>query len=410
MTKILQSLRTPARAAEGAGFSLLELTVAMAVFMIVSIVSFSLFTRHERLLGQEQGIAGLNIGLRNALAQLQLDVVNAGSGQIMGPNVPAWPVGVTIINSNPTASQCFTAANINSAGVMLSAPNYAASCFDQLNVVMVDANTPPIQPTNSCSSPLNTSSGSPVTVVGSIPTVINPATGSNWTTAQVAARFLQHDQVLFVKGTISGTSYQYTTAVLTAAGATSASPAGVSLSFNPTLSGGGNSSGTPPANDPISMTINAPAAELTSSFCTTDFILRLLPIQYSVIVSNTVNGIEDPQLVRTQSGTTSVLMDQVIGFKVGAATWNDSTGTPNFDYCYNNSIATTAYCDAPTDSIYGYGSDYTLVRSVRVTIIGRTVPSADPLYTYRNPFDNGPYQIRGSTIVVDPRNLTMNND
>jgi hypothetical protein len=86
-------------------------------------------------------------------------------------------------------------------------------------------------------------------------------------------------------------------------------------------------------------------------------------------------------------------MDQVIGFKVGAAWWN--SGVSTFDYYYLTSA---------------YNSDFTYVRSVRLTLIGRTAPSTDPTYTYRNPFDSGPYQIRGSSIVVNPRNLTMNND
>ena len=130
------------------------------------------------------------------------------------------------------------------------------------------------------------------------------------------------------------------------------------------------------------------------------------PIKYTVTTTATVNGIEDPQLVRTQSGTSNVVMDQVVGFKVGAAWWDNNTDT--FAYCYN----TGAYCDPPAkNTIPGYNSDFTLVRSVRlVTIIGRTTPSTDPTYQYQNPFDNGRYQIRGSSIVVNPRNLTMSND
>jgi hypothetical protein len=96
-------------------------------------------------------------------------------------------------------------------------------------------------------------------------------------------------------------------------------------------------------------------------------------------------------------------MDQVVGFKVGAAWWNNNTST--FAYCYN----TGPYCDNAS-TIPGYSGDFTLVRSVRVTIIGRTKPSTDPFYRYRNPFDSGAYLIRGSSIVVDPRNLTMSND
>jgi hypothetical protein len=212
----------------------------------------------------------------------------------------------------------------------------------------------------------------------------------------------------------AATPTKYTTALLSAAGSSTTCttltgiascsttyPSGfVSLAFNSTGAGGTNTS----ANDPISMTLNAPSTELTSSFCSTDWVLRLQPIKYTVTTTATVNGIEDPQLVRTQSGTSNVVMDQVVGFKVGAAWWDNNTDT--FAYCYN----TGAYCDPPANTIPGYNSDFTLVRSVRVTIIGRTTPSTDPSYTYRNPFDSGAYQIRGSSIIVDPRNLTMGND
>jgi len=245
MTRILPGRQAPRRKAIAAGFSLLEVSVAMAVFLVVSATAFTLFSRHESLLGAEQGIAGLNIGLRNALSQIQIDVVNAGSGVIQGPQIPAWPVGVTIINSNPSSACNVTTTN---------PPQYTATCFDTLNVVMVDANTPPLSPSNSCSgASFDTTAGTPL--VGTVPAVINPATGLNWTTAQVAARFVTGDQILFMSGTVTGTTYPYTTALLTAAGATNASPAGVKLTFTPTLAGGANNA----SNDPISMTTAAPA-------------------------------------------------------------------------------------------------------------------------------------------------------
>jgi len=446
MIRISHGQENPRRRAKAEGFSLLELTVAMAVFLVVSISSLSLFSRHETLAGQEQGIAGLNIGLRNALSQLQMDVVNAGSGVIQGPNVPAWPVGVTIINSNPTTAQC------NPSGT--DPATYASACFDKLNVVMVDTTTPPIQPTNNCTTgEFDTSAGTAL-----LATVANPATGTQLTAAQVAAKYFASDKILFVQGSAP---YKYTTAVLTANGTTSGG--NVSLSFNATLAGGGNSpgiNGNPPANDPISMTINAPASELTNLYCSSDFVLRMLPITYSVSVANS----SDPQLTRTQAGTTNVLMDQVIGFKVGAAwrnsniskstvstnyetvtyisgtsfpsdgSWNNQTIEINDAYYTVASVSSASNpptltlasgedagwqsnvnLSGPISQVYSYdylntdyNSDYTLVRAVRATLIGRTVPSSDPTYIYRNPFDLGAYQIRGSSIIVNPRNLTMN--
>ncbi|MBI3669729.1 MAG: hypothetical protein HY237_08120, partial [Acidobacteria bacterium] len=51
--------------------------------------------------------------------------------------------------------------------------------------------------------------------------------------------------------------------------------------------------------------------------------------------------------------------------------------------------------------------DYTLVRAVRVSLIGRTPPVTDPTFKFRNTFDGGPYQIQGLSVVVNPRNLSM---
>jgi hypothetical protein len=52
--------------------------------------------------------------------------------------------------------------------------------------------------------------------------------------------------------------------------------------------------------------------------------------------------------------------------------------------------------------------DFSAVRSVRTSIIARTPPSSDPNYPFRNSFDGGAYQILGASVVVNPRNLSMN--
>jgi hypothetical protein len=454
MIRHLHNSRLKRRASRSEGFSLVELVAAVGVFLVVGGAAISLYSKHETLLSQQQGIAGLNIGLRNALSQIQTDVVNAGYGLILGANSPAWPVGVTIYNSNPTSSTCNPTAT--------TPATYAAACFDKLNVVVVDPNTPYLQIASSasCPAPFYTNGGQ-YTILSTETTTCVAGTPGSGTSATYYSNFKQGDYILLVKAT----GQQFTTAQLSAAGVNS-SP-NIQLTFDETQIGGFNYSPTS-ANDPLSMTapyaivnttsgsttvtwvsgndfvtgntwvgqqiqiannnysvlsVNSTGTSLTlnsavpsgitqyssvplftsqsltNQFTTGDFVLRLLPIQYSVSVANA----SDPQLVRTQNGTSSVVMDQVIGFKVGAAFWNNSSST--FEYCYN----TGAYCDA-ADTMPGYYSNFTLIRAVRVSIIGRTTPSSDPTYTYRNPFDNGPYQIRGNSIVVNPRNLTMNND
>ena len=99
--------------------------------------------------------------------------------------------------------------------------------------------------------------------------------------------------------------------------------------------------------------------------------------------------------------STSILADQVIGFKVGAAAWNVTDDT--IPYSYN---ASAAFAATPP----GYNNEFWLIRSVQISLIARTTPVTDPTYTYRNGFDSGPYQIESVMVVVNPRNMTMNNN
>ena len=97
-------------------------------------------------------------------------------------------------------------------------------------------------------------------------------------------------------------------------------------------------------------------------------------------------------LVRTQAGQTDVVTDQVVGFRIGVSLWNQLTATSSEAYNF----------DAST-----YGFDYTLIRSVRLMLIGRTRPNFEASYRFRNDFDQGPYQIQPVSLVVNPRNLSL---
>ena len=136
-------------------------------------------------------------------------------------------------------------------------------------------------------------------------------------------------------------------------------------------------------------------------FCGGDWILKLSPISYYVNTSNP----NDPQLIRKQAGNPVAVMDQVIGFKVGATIWNSITDTMKTQYNYDASTYNVNNSSPPPyDSAYMFS----LVRSVRVSLIARTQPSTDPSFTFRNAFDGGPYQVQGASVVVNPRNLSMN--
>jgi len=344
------------------GFTLLELLFSLAVFMVVGGVALGLVARFLPLYNPQQSATALNIGLRSAISQLELDMVNGGTGFYVGASIPSWPIGTTVVNNVPSTS-CFDSTTLI----------YGPSCFDALNVIAIDPNTPPSHPTDIGTNCVSTTSS----ILFADP--ISPTT-----LAELAGYFSDGDQLLLVKGDGS----QMTTTVLTANGSVSGGK--VRLQHNPTGADGSND----PLYDSLGITTN-PSNKLGSDFCTDDWILKLSPISYSVDTSVAAN----PKLVRSQGGSSGVVAEQIIGFKLGASIWNDSNGTDQYYF------DASAY---PNDD--GTGTDpysYTKIRSIRVSLIGRTTPVTDPTFKFRNTFDNGPYRIQAVSVVVNPRNLSM---
>lgn len=330
----------------------MELMVAMAMFLVVGGAAVRLFQKHVPLFTQQQNQTAVNVAMRNAAAQMQLDLANAGTGYYQGVNIPAWPIGLTIQNP-PNGAVC------NVAGTR----TYGPGCFDTLNIISVDPTTPPSNPQDigaNCVS--STSSNLFATPIGAT------------TLAQLAASYKTGDELLVVKSDGS----QMTTVVLSAPGQVTGGK--VKLQHNPTALDGSN------AGDPYGIANVADANKLGSTFCTTDWILKIDAITYSV---DTVTNPANPTLVRTQGvgGPANVVADQIVGFKVGA--WN--TVTNQYEYTATN-----------------YNDDWSSIKSVRLSLIGRTNPFTGPNAGYRNTFDNGPYKVEGVSIVVNPRNMSMN--
>jgi prepilin-type N-terminal cleavage/methylation domain-containing protein len=388
------------------GFSLLELMVAMAVFLVIGGVTLGLFAQHAPLFNRQQDQAALNIQIRNSIMQLQTDVVNGGSGYITGTNLPSGVVGVTIVNSNPAVA-CNTPATFI----------YSSTCFDTLNVINIQQTFLLLQPTvpilaahpdngtfaanySTTETDCVTSNSGAIWVYPVVP-VTSPVTTQAQAAAALAAdyasAYTSSAEKEFLLVNAAGT--KMTTIMLTAAPAVSIKN-GVSamqLAFTVTNAGGTNAA----ANDPLNISVLGNGNPMVSSgYCSSDYVLQLAPITYTVSTLTPTN----PQLVRTQGGVSSVLAQQVIGFKVGAILWNAAcpsegiTGAGSDDdssYCYDSSTA-------------GYSSQWTTIRSVQISLIGRTNPNPGASYTYRNSFDSGPYQIEGVMAVLNPRNMSMN--
>ena len=271
-----------------AGNTLLEFLLAIAMFLVVAGGAFTLFGQSVPLFNQQQAAAGLNISLQNAVTEIQEDVVNAGTGYYTGANIPNWPIGVTIINQSDSVV-CNVSATFT----------YTAGCFDTLNIITTDANTPPLHlgTTGAC---INTTSTS---------MIAQPPAG--YTAAQIASlagNFKSGDQLLLVKNDGS----QMTTVKLTAGG--SVSSGNILISINATNADGTNTA----TNDPLAITThsnttdNGGFSELGVQFCNADWVLRLQPTTYSVDLTNP----NDPKLARTQNGVEAIVAEQIIGFRV----------------------------------------------------------------------------------------------
>jgi len=222
------------------GFTLIELMVAITVFLVIGAAAMSLFKQHASLFNDQQYQIGLNVSLRNALAQMENDVVNAGTGWYNAANnFASWPVGVKIVNNTAGGATCHPTGTAT----------YNAACFDTLNLIVPDPTTPPgliyVSPgTPGCATPALTGT----TGTGNATMTISPVAPS--TQSQLLSGMIANSQVIFIHVGTSGTLM--TTAVLTQAA--SASRTNVLLTFGATKSDGTNSAA---ANDPLNLTTTA---------------------------------------------------------------------------------------------------------------------------------------------------------
>jgi hypothetical protein len=271
------------------------------------------------------------------------------------------------------------------------------NCFDQFTVIAADLNTPPVNPLASGSTsgalPVVAGTCATTTVDTSSSTTIYVLPPAPFTATTFAAQFQIGDQILLVKA--SGSNY--TTVRLTAP-----APAPIVVSgqtyvlLTHSVKTAANGTNTL-ADDETNMSVHS-SDQTTAQFCAADYVIRLAPVIYYVdITSDSTNPtLRRLVLAGTASAITApasgvALANQIIGFKVGAALVSSSSDTYNFDA-----------------STFGGGAgfDYTQVRSIMISLVGRTPPVQDPTFVFRNTFDGGPYQIQGVSIVVNPRNMS----
>jgi hypothetical protein len=129
--------------------------------------------------------------------------------------------------------------------------------------------------------------------------------------------------------------------------------------------------------------------KLGTSFCSSAWVLKISAITYKVDTTNPA----DPVLVRiADNGTPVPIADQIIGFRIGALAQNPTNSSCGIQWWYD----TTCY-------------DLTTIQAVRVSMISRTNPVNGRVAGFNNTFDNGNYKVESLSVVVDPRNLSLNN-
>lgn len=346
------------------GFTLLELAVTMIVFAIFAGAAIVLVNRHVALFTTQQGQANLNITMRQAIAQLQSDVINAGAGYFNNVNPPGSPIGLTILNGQ---------------GVNCDGTTSNSNAIDTFNIIAFNngtASTPLVPATPTATFDLSATNTATLTT-----------TDASVSNATLAASYVKGSELLFVKNATDMPSFMTVTLTANA----SVSGGNIAIQFTPVQAISGTSSYQNPGDSlsssstylPSYLTTYANSFTTLASFANGDYVLLLSPITYSVDASN--------NLIRIQNGACAVVASGILSFKVGAQTHNSSGLADNPQYYYQPSY---------------YNNDYTQLRGARITLIGRT--AVDPSSNFVNSFDGGHYRIEALSTVVSPRNLSMN--
>ncbi len=411
------------------GFTLVELLVSMAIFLIVAGAAFSLFDKHAQLVTRQQNLSGVNIGLRNAMSQLEMDLSGAGQNLLANASsTTTFGLGVVVQNNVIGVAPACAA---NPATWSYPVPS---SCFDSLTII----NTKPCTTAGGTNAPVlvvneNANGNNQASVAISNSSILwadDPNNSGNGAAlANDSTCYQAGDELLVVSvgngaqpqcvpgNAASAFSYCMSYVVLTKNAAATGN--GIQLQHNPT---GGN-------NDPLGVFTTTmggnnfnKANGLNYAFPNGSYIIDLgtgaSAITYAVQINP--NNAADPQLLRCLGVTctaanSQVLTDQVIGFKVGAALWdNKAAGATDIaNYFYNSGN----YCSDAVNSAdctqvpppANDPNDFSLIRAIRVSMIGRTTPKSDIADSrLQNGFDNGPYWIQQASVVVDLRNMSNN--
>ena len=283
--------------------------------MVVGGAAIALVRRHMPLFNSAQNQTNLNITLRNAVAQFQMEVVNAGTGFAGATPTTFSPMGVTI--KKAATPSCATAS---------TPPVYGSACFDSFTLIAVDTTLPLLAPEGDpTKSPIPNADTSGTTVY-----LTNPAGGSLANYTAWAALLPPGTELMFVQGGTENPAGQALISIVTVASATpnasyiqvTTTSGTLTVACAAGTASPGKASGTPapptsdPLQDPLGIYDAAECGRFTNSFNPgLDYVVKLVNgATYRVDGSDPTN----PKLVRTTAAGTDVIAEQIVGFTVGA--------------------------------------------------------------------------------------------
>lgn len=282
MTMRLQT-RSP-RAGDAGGFTLLELIIAMALFVILGLAAVQLTQRSAGVSVGQQAQSSLNLTMRNVAAQLQIDVVNAGTGYFPTSDIPGAPLGVSVTN---TVNPAFDTVTIISFDRTLISHPIAGTDTTSTSITVT-----PVSPANTATIAAAYKGAELLLVTDSA----NPHTGRPTITT------------VPIKATAPGSNTVMLT--LTTANVSPSSPSTGTWNADPRQISSGY-----PTDKGVDDGLDY--CYLGTSFDATDWVLKPQFITYWVNTSN--------QLVRSVDGVDAVIADNILSFKVGSIVEGDST-------------------------------------------------------------------------------------
>jgi type II secretory pathway pseudopilin PulG len=326
--------------ASRAGFTLLELTVGLGIMMVLGSVIISLFDMHVKVYRVQQEVTEMNLGLRTGLDLISADLLNAGAN-LSVPGSLAFPFPVLVQN------------NVNGN-------------FDSITIYQGYSPSDPryMPPTTT----LNISQGNQVASSSTL--FINPIPGDT-TGAQTAALLPNGSFLVIIDVNPSDPSYgKIAPITLTQDSATNGGGNNLRVKLNHNPTG---------AQDGCSGLTVVPSNKLAINFPDGSLVVKLAPpVTYSVSTANPAR----PVLTRTTTAScasssisATALTEDVLGFSQRAQLANGQLyDDPALYYGTDSSGNPVA---AP--------NDYSLIKALEVTIVGRT--KTDRIDAYKSAID-----------------------